>query len=134
MGCYAALDAAPRSPSKRHCASGIVNSATPQFKQTTSLGITILDEAWAARQVAEKDALRSAPFGQVTTSEEGNLLFGSLGRTGNPGRGQRPQAAELCGAAWRYTTVFLGSDDPEASETQTPEGRATNLSSGILIC
>jgi hypothetical protein len=30
---------------------------------------------------------------------EGNLLFGSLGRTCNPGRGQRLQAAELCGAA-----------------------------------
>jgi hypothetical protein len=29
----------------------------------------LLDEAWAACQVAEKDALRSALFGQVTTSE-----------------------------------------------------------------
>jgi hypothetical protein len=29
----------------------------------------LLDEAWAACQVAEKDALRSALFGQITTSE-----------------------------------------------------------------
>jgi hypothetical protein len=29
----------------------------------------LLDEAWAACQVAEKDALRSALFGQVTSSE-----------------------------------------------------------------
>jgi hypothetical protein len=41
MGCYAAVDAAPRSPSMRNSAPGIVNSVRPQSKQTMIFGNTI---------------------------------------------------------------------------------------------
>jgi hypothetical protein len=41
MGCYAAVDAAPRSLNWRNSASGIVNSVTPQSKQTAIFGNTI---------------------------------------------------------------------------------------------
>jgi hypothetical protein len=41
MGCYAAVDAAARSLNWRNSAAGIVNSVTPQSKQTAIFGNTI---------------------------------------------------------------------------------------------